>query len=191
MTSTTRFCESTDTVLIHRINTQNDYPAFEQLFHRHYARLCRYVFTITQSEDISEEIVSDIFLKIWQKRGFLDIKTSVNAYLTTASRNLAIDHLRRVKRQRHQSCELVGDFKTDYVSPSDSVIGHETHDIIETTIEAMSPQCKLIFRMSRDKSMTYSEIAKTLNLSIKTVETHMGRSLKFLRESLRQQAVLA
>ena len=191
MTNSTKSFETTDTVLMQRINTQNDYQAFEQLFHRHYGRLCRYIFTVTQSEDISEEIVSDIFLKIWQKRDVLEIKTSVNAYLTTAARNLAIDHLRRVKRQRYQSCELVGDFKTDYVSPSDRVIGHETHDIIETTIEAMSPQCKLIFRMSRDNSMTYSEIAKALNLSIKTVETHMGRSLKFLCESLRQQSVLA
>lgn len=191
MANVTKICNTTDAMLMECINTQNDYRAFEQLFHRHYGRLCRYVFSVTQSEEIAEEIVSDIFLKIWQKRGILDIKTSVNAYLTTASRNLAIDHLRRVKRQRNQTCELVGDFKTDLVSPSDNVIGHETHDIIETTIESLSPQCKLIFRMSRDNSMTYSEIAKTLNLSIKTVETHMGRSLKFLRESLRQQAVLA
>ncbi len=191
MANTARFIEITDAALMQCISTHNDYRAFEQLFHRHYGRLCRYVFSVTQSEDISEEIVSDIFLKIWQKRAILDIKSSVNAYLTTASRNLAIDYLRRVKRQRYQSCELVGDFKTDYASPSDRVIGHETHDIIEATIEAMSPQCKLIFKMSREDSMTYSEIAKTLNLSIKTIETHMGRSLKFLRESLRQQAVLA
>jgi RNA polymerase sigma-70 factor (ECF subfamily) len=191
MTNATRIYEQNDAFLMQLINTNNDYKAFEQLFHRHYSRLCRYVLTLTQSADVAEEIVSDVFLKIWQKRDVLEIKSSVNAYLTTATRNLAIDHLRRVARHRNRVEELAGDYQGDYASPSESVIGSETHDIIEAAIDSMPPQCKLIFRMSRDSGMTYPEIAATLNLSIKTIETHMGRSLKFLRESLRRQAVLA
>ena len=188
-TGTTSLYEKNDLALMQQVNLHNDYRAFEQLFHRHYNDLCQRVFALTQSRDISEEIVSDLFLKIWQKRTVLHIQTSVKAYLVRSARNAAIDYLRYVVRQRGNDCDLSGDFESNYASPHEMLIGTETQTIVEIAINALPAQGKIIFRMSRDKGMTYTEIAKSLNLSIKTVETHMGRSLKFLRQVMHTQKV--
>lgn len=180
-----------DSTLMWQISAQNDDCAFEQLFHMYYGRLCRYAFRLTRAPHTAEEVVSEVFLKCWKNRESLQIQSSVYAYLARATHNLAIDHLRSMVRQRGRLDELKGDFRGDYASPSDVMIGDETNAIIESAIEALSPQCRLIFRMSRDNGMSYAEIAHTLNLSIKTVEVHMGRSLKVLRASLRRKEVIS
>jgi RNA polymerase sigma-70 factor, ECF subfamily len=186
-----RTATTTDALLLERIAAHNDYRAFEVLFHKYYNNLARYAFSLTQAKDVAEEIANDVFLKIWRNREVLHIKSSVHAYLVTATRNLAIDHLRRTIRRRGRSVELVGDFEAvGHASPIDRYIGIETSDIIEAAIEALPRQGRLIFRMSRDNNMTYTEIAQTLNLSIKTVETHMGRSLKYLREAMKREVVV-
>lgn len=190
MHSSARINRQNDALLIEQVTINNDYKAFQELFHKYYSALCQQAYMLTHSSDIAEEIVSDVFLKVWKNRESLQIKISILAYLMKATRNASIDYLRQVTRQRAYNHDIEGDFTSDYASPSDMIIGDETQKIIERAIEALPPQCKLIFRMSRDSEMTYTEIASKLNLSIKTIETHMGRSLKFLRESLRQQAVL-
>jgi RNA polymerase sigma-70 factor, ECF subfamily len=190
-TATTKMCKLTDAHLIEQVTSQSDYTAFEQLFHRYYNSLCRYAYTYVKAYDEAEEIVSDVFLKIWKSRDVLQIQSSISAYLVRSTRNSAIDRLRYLNRQRRKTYDLVGDFEGNYASPSDVVIGKETNTLIEAAIAALTPQAKLIFSMSRDKGMTQADIAQTLNLSVKTVEAHMGRALKSLRESLRQQAVLA
>ena len=189
--TTTKMYELTDAYLIQQVTSQSDYAAFEQLFHRHYSNLCRYAYTYLKAHDASEEVVSDVFLKIWKNRDTLHIQSSISAYLGRATRNLAIDHLRYSNRQRRKTYDLVGDFQANDASPSDLIIGNETNRLIEAAIEALTPQAKLIFRMSRDNNMTQADIAQKLNLSIKTIEAHIGRALKSLRASLRQQAVLA
>ncbi len=187
----TKMYELTDARLIQQVTSQSDYAAFEQLFHRHYSSLCRYAFTYLKAHDASEEVVSDVFLKIWKNREVLQIQASISAYLVRATRNLAIDHLRYLNRQRRKTYDLVGDFQANDASPSDLIIGSETNKLIEAAIEALTPQAKLIFRLSRDSNMTQADIAQKLNLSVKTIEAHMSRALKSLRESLRRQAVLA
>lgn len=187
----TKMYELTDAHLIELVTKQSDYTAFEQLFHKHYSSLCRYAYTYVKAYDEAEEIVSDVFLKIWKNREVLQIQSSISAYLVRSTRNSSIDRLRYLNRQRRKTYDLVGDFEGNYALPSDLVIGEETGRIIEAAIEALTPQAKLIFKMSRDTGMTQNDIAQKLNLSIKTVEAHMGRALKSLRESLRQKAVLA
>ena len=190
-TTATKMYGLTDAHLIQQVTSQSDYAAFEQLFHRHYSSLCRYAYTYLKAHDAAEEVVSDVFLKIWKNREVLQIQSSISAYLVRATRNLAIDHLRYLNRQRRKTYDLVGDFQANDASPSDLIIGSETNKLIEAAIEALTPQAKLIFRLSRDSNMTQADIAQKLNLSVKTIEAHMSRALKSLRESLRRQAVLA
>ncbi|NJN35506.1 MAG: RNA polymerase sigma-70 factor [Saprospiraceae bacterium] len=180
-----------DQLMMQRVTRDNDYRAFEMLFHRYYNQLCRYALTLTQVREAAEEIAADVFLRIWRNRETLVIKSSVHAYLIAAARNQSIDYLRKVIRERGRNEEIDRDFDSEYATPDQVVVGKESDKIIESAIDALPPQGKLIFRMSRDKGMTYVEIADTLGLSIKTVETHMGRSLKFLRSSLREAQVLA
>lgn len=163
---------------------------FEQIFRDHYPRLCQYAYVLTKERYTAEEVVNDVFLKYWAVKDTLRIHTSLDAYLVTATRNQVIDHLRKSARRRKRLCELKDDFMADGAMPHEAIICAETARIIETAVDALPKQGRLIFSMSRDRSMTYNEIARTLFLSVKTVEVHMGRSLKTLRIALRRQHVV-
>lgn len=160
---------------------------FNQVFREHYQGLCRYAYRITKTRDAAEEVVNDVFLKFWMGGGQEQVHTSVKSFLVRATRNHAIDHLRKQARARNRWYELRGDFDSEYVGPHDMLVGDETNHLIETAIRSLPPQGQRIFNMSRDERKTYGEIARELDLSVKTVEAHMSRSLKQLRMVLNVQ----
>lgn len=180
----------TDPNFIHFNNSDNDLRTFEQLFHRHYNDLCRYAYKIVECEEIAKEIVNDVFLKIWQNRDSLTIKTSINAYLLKATRNKCIDYLRKKVREQYYCDEIPEATPSHYAHADEILIGNEMHNILNEAIEKLPKQCRLVFSLSRDKGMSYTEIANTLGLGIKTVETHIGRALKTLRDNIKQKALL-
>ncbi len=110
--------------------------------------------------------------------------TSAYGYLVFATRNACIDFLRTKNRRGTFAGELSSDYQTDYASPSELLISSEAQRLIEHAIESLTPNCRQIFLMSRESKMTYAEIASALGLSVKTVEAHMSRALKTLRERL-------
>lgn len=187
-TNTTQMIASTkqksDETLICLISQQNDYQAFEQLFHRYYNILCQRVYGLVNCEHWSEEIVSDVFIKIWKNRARLNINSQFRYYLHSAVRNQAIDYLRKQVKERKFKGEINRDFRSNYTPPDELVIGEEFQKKVEAAIESLPPQGKHIFKLSRDKGLKYREIADLLNISIKTVETHMRRSLIYLRQQL-------
>ncbi len=170
--------------LLCRVTEWEDYEAFENLFHRFYPMLCQHVYRFILCEHKAEEIVSDVFIKVWNNRHKLVLKSKVKSYLYTAVRNQAIDYLRKQVKERKINGEISHDYRSEYASPADLVISKETEHIVEAAIEALPPQGRRIFRMSRDKGLKYREIAEILDISIKTVETHMRRSLIFLRREV-------
>lgn len=180
--------QKTDELLMQDLAAKDDARALEILFHRHYETLCRYVFAILKCHHTTQEVVSDVFLKIWNQRHTLHIQVSLRAYLLTAVRNLAIDYLRRQARHRTVEADAIhSDLPCGYTSAHDQVVGREADDIIEAAIERLPRQGRAIFRLSRDGGMKYREIADYLGLSIKTVETHMTRSLVYLRNEVSEK----
>jgi RNA polymerase sigma-70 factor, ECF subfamily len=174
-----------DESLLAHIAIHDDQRAFEILFNRHYKTLCRYVFTILQCKHTTEEVVSDVFMKIWNQRETLQIQCNLKSYLLAAVRNLSIDHLRKQARRRTVGEEAINiDLPSAYSSAHDTVVGDELIVRVEAAIDQLPKQGRIIFRLSRDGNMKYREIADHLGLSIKTVETHMTRSLLFLRQEL-------
>ncbi|RMG66948.1 MAG: RNA polymerase sigma-70 factor [Bacteroidetes bacterium] len=171
--------------LLARVCQHDDYQAFEVLFHRYQPSLRLYALKLSSSEILAEEIVSDVFIKIWKSRQQLELRGSLRSYLFTAIRNQSLDYLRRRQRDRmvQPTCSFPDNACED-ASPEDMIIYHETLEKVEAAISALPPQGQYIFRLSRDEGLKYREIAERLNLSIKTVETHMRRSLIFLRREL-------
>ncbi|MCW5923810.1 MAG: RNA polymerase sigma-70 factor [Saprospiraceae bacterium] len=176
---------ASDETLLQSIAVHDDAQSLEALFRRHHDDLCRYVYAILQCRHTTEEIVSDVFLKIWNQRQTLQVQTSLKAYLLISVRNTAIDYLRRQSRRRTVGSDAIHpDLPCDYTSAYDRLIGEETTNLVEAAIERLPRQGRTIFRLSRDGGMKYREIADHLGLSIKTVETHMTRSLVYLRGEL-------
>ncbi|MEM1321144.1 MAG: RNA polymerase sigma-70 factor [Bacteroidota bacterium] len=163
---------------------ESNYRAFEQLFHRYYQLLCKRAFGLTHCTFKSEEIVSDVFIKIWKNRSTIKLDSKVKYYLYRAIRNQAVDYLRKQIKERNYKGEINQEFESGYSQPDELMIGKELHVKMEAAIESLPRQGRHIFRLSRDEGMKYREIADLLDISIRTVETHMRRSLIYLRARL-------
>jgi RNA polymerase sigma-70 factor (ECF subfamily) len=180
-------CQSDDHILFHQVQ-QNDTSAFNILFEKYYYYLCNLSQKVLKNNELAKEVVSDVFLKIWLQRETLHIHTSIKAFLTTSVRNLSIDYWR--KESQHRNILDISGIENNFVivSSEENIIYYETAYIIEQAIERLPPQGKIIFQMSREEGLKYREIAETLNISIKTVETHMRRNFILLRERVGHQA---
>ena len=163
----------------------DDFKAFELLFHRYRPYLCKYVYSIICCEHKAEEVVSDVFLKLWNNRKNLRIDSSLKAYLKISVRNQSIDYLRKqIKLKRIE--ETVRNKDDEFQPcPESQMILRELEDHVELVIRQLPPKGQHIFRLSRYNGLKYKEIAQHLNISIKTVETHMRRSLIRLRQELK------
>jgi len=174
-----------DQVLLQAISRQDDRRAFAHLYQRYYPTLRAQGLRILGEPELAEEVASDILLKLWQRREELTLRHSLRSYLCTAIRHRCIDHLR--KRLRHlRAMPAPGPYTPERVSPSpeEETIYRETVMRLEQAVASLPPQGQHVFRLSRDEGLQYREIAVKLNVSVKTVETHMRRALMALRQEM-------
>lgn len=171
---------------------EGDEVAFNTLFQQYRNQLFTYLCKVTKSKETSEEIVLDVFLKIWMGRDIINEIENFEAFLFRIARNKALDFLRRlqkdpeIQREVWSVLELSSDQATD-----DHLIGNDTAQNIETAIGKLSPQRQKVFNLSREEGLSYEEIAKRLQLSRNTVRNHISASLEFIREFINTDILIA
>jgi RNA polymerase sigma-70 factor (ECF subfamily) len=161
-----------------------DKKVFNNLVRLYYTSLCRYAIKYVRSEEQAEEIVQDVFLSLWERRGVLMITTSLEAYLHTAVKYRSLNHLKK----KLATQELISDYEA-YAHPStnnteDQIAGNELAHLVTQAIRALPEKCRIIFDLSRNGGLTYREIATELNISPKTVETQISIALRRIKEFL-------
>ncbi|UZR97322.1 RNA polymerase sigma factor [Chondrinema litorale] len=172
-----------DLILIQKIK-KGDQHAFDALFNRYHKQLCYFAFMYVSDRELAEEVVSDVFLKVWVKREKIQIKSNVKAYLYTITRNIIYDS---VSAKSVKFAELTDQhYQEIYTreSPERTLIHKELDAEINSIINKLPTQCRIIFMLNRHDGLKYREIAELLNISIKTVENQMGKALKILKGSL-------
>lgn len=158
---------------------------FHALFHAHYDPLCEFVRSYVRSSDVAEELVQDLFVRLWALQSGPAPQALAVSYLYTAARNRAIGHLRRERVARRYAEEAATHRDLlDEESPVDAVHGADLAAAVEQAVAALPARCRLIFTMSRQQHMAYAEIARALGVSVNTVETQMSRALRALRVRL-------
>jgi RNA polymerase sigma-70 factor (ECF subfamily) len=167
---------------------QGNKSAFESLFRNHYASLCGYAVKYVWELEQAEEIVQDLFYNIWNKRNDLYISSSIESYLFRAVRNACLNYLKRKKIRENYASSIQEAHNVGQVD--DPVETLELQKKIDESVDAMPPERKKIFLMSRNEGLKYKEIADQLGISVKTVEAQMGKALKFLREELKEFMVI-
>ncbi|MDR1666357.1 MAG: RNA polymerase sigma-70 factor [Bacteroidales bacterium] len=165
-----------------------DLSSFESIYNAYFPVLYNYVVTIVKDRTEAEDIVSDVFLKLWEEKDNIAIRTSVKAYLFKSSYNQSINVLKRKKvHERYenyfQHLALLAEADPDY--PLSQLIEKELTGILTKTIEKLPQQCRVIFNMSRNDGLTHEEIAQQLGVSVNTVHMQIRRALKKLRVELR------
>lgn len=164
---------------------KGDEKAFEILFHKYYGHLCSFAAKIIKDDDSAEEIVQDLFVKIWEKRQQLAIETSVKNYLFRSVKNLCLNFIQHNKTKIQHAQTVVSENENNF-SDDDNYPEIDLAQKIEESINSLPGKRKEIFRLSRQEGLKYHEIAGKLNISIKTVETQMSLAIKSLREKLKK-----
>jgi RNA polymerase sigma-70 factor (family 1) len=171
-----------DEVLFNKVQ-KDDNAAFESLFKTYYSTLSHYACSYLHDLDEAEEVVQDIFVKIWEKRQDLKIETSFKAYLYQAVKNKCLNYIRNKKTQNNHLTII--DMK-DYEAPAafEDLQADELSDKLYLALEELPPKCKQIFKMSRLDGLRHKDIADKLDLKVKTIENQIGIALKFLKNQL-------
>ena len=172
-----------DIGIIRRIR-QSDTQQFESLFRSSYVSLVNYAKTILKDQDTAEEIVQDLFFRLWQDREKLKIRSSLTGYLFRAVHNKCL-HWIQHKRVVEEYVQKKSESKTeDNADPADLLQYEELQSKIARILEKLPERCGKIFCMNRFEGLKYSEIAEKLSVSVKTVEANMGKALKEFRSEL-------
>jgi RNA polymerase sigma-70 factor (ECF subfamily) len=174
---------SDDPELVARIRV-GDEAAFQQLFDRYFPALATFAYRYTQSVDAAEDIVHDIFLSVWRRRAEWAPEKSVALYLFGAVHHLVLRHGRREARILPYSEELPYETNRENRSPDEDITYAELARAYERAIGNMPERMRMVYTLSREQRKTYAEIAEILGISVKTVETQMGRALARLRKVL-------
>jgi len=161
---------------------RSDRAAFEAVFREHYDGLVRFVNRMVGSRAVAEELVHDVLLKVWIQRDRLVPGAELKGYLFRAARNHALNHLRRGKIERLWQSQQPPEEPSAPAETSESLDATEV--AVRAAIAALPERCREIFLLSREQGLSYSSIATALEISVKTVETQMGRALKALRIAL-------
>ncbi len=158
----------------------------EILFREHHAVLTRTAYYILKDQEVSRDLVQDLFIKLWSDKDKLRDVRNLKGYLFTSIRNLSLNHLEKVSREKQRSgyfLELV--FLDGYDPFNDSTDGLAKLEIeISKAVSQLPTQCRLIFTLNRFEGLTTEEIAQYFNLSKRTVETQVSKALKILRQKV-------
>lgn len=173
---------------IHELKLGN-HKIFEHIFKKYYSLLCYEARGYMKSSDLIEEIVCDVFTRIWQNRETLVIRTSLRDYLIKAVHNNCIDYYRQLKRQDNLKTSIEAKEQTYTLTdlgetPLDYILTQELEEKIQTAIESLPPQYKETFKLSRFSDLTYEEIATKMQISINSVKTNIKNALAILRKEL-------
>ena len=163
---------------------QRDETTFEQVFKTHFKRLHSYAFTILRDEVEAEEIVQQVFFKLWDRNENLSLTGSVSAYLYRAVHNESLNYIKHQKVRSNHKLHVAYSMKNEVEHPAKKVMTGELEKKIHSALNELPEQCRTIFQLSRFDELKYREIADKLGISVKTVENQMGKALKLLREKL-------
>jgi RNA polymerase sigma-70 factor (family 1) len=165
--------------LQNRIALFDDQSAYKELFTELYPWLYRFAQSFVRSKQISEEVVSDVFIRIWEKRKELERIGNLKVYLYIATRNIALNYLEKLRRSDTNSLDsFAPGMKSLYFNPEQLLITAEMMIRIQKAIDDLPHKCKLTFKLVKEDGLKYREAAEILQVSVKTVENQLAIALQ-------------
>lgn len=165
-----------------------DEKAFEIVFNRYNNGLGAHIFRITNSHELAQEVVQDVFLKIWMNRQELINIRNFKSYLHVVSKNHALNCLKKVALERTIMMSLEGN---EDVRDEECIDENEKYSLFDEAIDQLPPQQRQVYLMSRHERLSYSEIASQLSLSTQTVKKYLQRSSESISAYIRKKLILS
>jgi RNA polymerase sigma-70 factor (ECF subfamily) len=163
---------------------EGDSVVFDNLYSEYYQKLCTFLIGYTDDTAIIEDVVQDVFLKIWTNRKNLSIKTSLSGYLYKTAYTTLMEKYRQVKKKNNL---LASYYYTAMIQAMESNQDEKNKRLkkLRKCIENLPERCRLVFYENKMMGLKYIEVAEKLNISIKTVEGHISRAMSILKDCMR------
>lgn len=158
--------------------------AFEAIFDLYENRLYYFVFSITKSEYATEEILQEVFIKIWTKKETIDPKRSFESFIFTIAKNLTYNYLRNIANQQSLKEEYWKNISSLNEATKDSILLAEYEDIVHDILQQIPTQKRSIYILSKQQGKSNKEIADLLGITQKTVKNHLWKTLQIIRTQL-------
>jgi RNA polymerase sigma-70 factor (family 1) len=180
------------TNLIYDIAIDNCEQAYKELFKILFPRLKRFSYCILKSDELAEEIASDVMISLWRNRsGLTDIK-NVTVYSYVLAKNASLNMLKKTSSVNFTSLDEVDvAVLLDSTTPEQILINSELKQKLNKAINALPPKCKMVFKLVREDGLSYKEVAQILSVSPKTVDAHLVSAIRKLAESIKIEYNLA
>jgi RNA polymerase sigma-70 factor (family 1) len=171
--------------LLVRISFNEDRAAFKEIYFYFYQDMMKLARKFIRYDNMAEEIVDDVFLKIWNNRTKLFQINNLRVYLYVCVRNLCFNYIEKKKNVPVVSIDDI-DFEPQHFGnyPDTKLNLADLKGIINQAISQLTPQCQLVFKLVKEDGLKYREVAEVLNISVKTVEYHIGNALRRITERL-------
>ncbi len=158
--------------------------AFEDIFVNYYESLYGYAFTILKNELFAEEIVSDVFYRLWLKKDTIKIDASLAGYLYKSVYNACMDKIRHNKTREAFKRNFLYRSTENILDAANEINAKDFEKKFYAALLKLPEQCRTVFQLNRMEELSYKDIAIRLGISVKTVEAHMSKALRRLRISL-------
>ena len=160
---------------------------FEEIYSEHFEPLYLYARSITRSDDLAKDVVSEVFFNLWQFKSDLSKISEIRAYLFRSVKNQVIRTLSYDPRKFDRIDTENYNKRIERVNPEEVLLEKELVKIIGNTVKALPDSCKLIFEMAKNKHMTVAQIAEELGISQSTVKTQITRAVTAIKKSIEEQ----
>ncbi|MEQ6122462.1 RNA polymerase sigma-70 factor [Reichenbachiella sp. MALMAid0571] len=165
-----------------KIALHGDQDAFKRMFHQFYGKLLGLARYYVRSNELAEEVVNDVFVKVWDKRQKMTEVKKLESYLYTLVKNHSLNQIRFASGYQIMTIDNVDlEIRATHRNPEEQLLSKEMLSVFESSVAALPEKCNLVYRMVKDDGMTYKEVAKMLDISVKMVEKHVGTALKRIR----------
>lgn len=163
----------------------NDQSAYKELFESFYDKLFKLAFLITKSRELSEEIVSDVFIGVWRRRDQITRIENLKLYLYVAVKNTSINYLAQLTKTRIVNIEeLDFELRQPFANPEELLVTKEMNHRVYEAIQALPPRCRIIFKLVKEDGLSYKEAAQFLNLSVATIDNQLVLAIKKISKAL-------
>lgn len=173
--------------LFYRLS-QSDKEAFTVIFDHYEPRIYPFLLRITKSETSAEEIVQELFIKLWTLRAEVGKIENPRSYIFRMATNRALSYMKSVDRTNRLMQRVAGSTTTTLNVTEERIDYKQTEEIINKLVDQLPAQQKKIYKLSRQQGMSYDEIAAELKISPSTVKNHLTEALRFIREKLQQSS---